>query len=126
MEKTNFKRRAKNSLKIKNTVNKWISEKGYLTQGITIEILGRKLGINRTYISNYINDIYNTNFNCWINAMRVDEAKQILKEKKEISIGEIAFMVGYADITHFSKQFKHYTGINPSIWKKMMHSKTLA
>lgn len=118
MEKTNFNRKAKDSLKIKNMVEVWVKEKGFLIQGVKIDDLGRKLGINRTYISNYVNDTYNTNFNGWINSMRVSESKTLMKNNPNMSIGQIACLVGYADITHFSKQFKLHTGMNPSKWKK--------
>lgn len=118
MEKTNFNRKAKDSQKIKSKINTWIKEKGFLVAGINIEDLGRKLGINRTYVSNYINDTYDTNFNSWINSMRISESQAILKDNPEMSIGQVAIMTGYADITHFSKQFKLHTGMTPSKWKK--------
>lgn len=44
--------------------------------GITIQDLSREIGINRTYLSNYINETYQTNFNGWINDLRIEEAKQ--------------------------------------------------
>ena len=118
MSKLNIHRKAKDSLKIKLLVNEWVEKKEYLQHDIGIEKLGAELGINRTYISNFINDTYNSNFNTWIHKMRVDEAKQIMTDKPNIPMGQIAVMTGYNDQAHFSKQFKIITGISPMKWRK--------
>lgn len=44
---------------------------------------------------------------------RIEEAKQMLS-MSSYGIGRIADLLGYADIYHFSKQFKARTGIAPS------------
>lgn len=43
---------------------------------------------------------------------RLKEAKEILSEN-EININEVCEMVGYKSVSHFSKIFKDYFGINP-------------
>lgn len=86
--------------------------------GITIQDLSREIGINRTYLSNYINETYQTNFNGWINDLRIEEAKQKIMQSPEINLSDLAEAVGFADQAHFSKQFKQKEGIPPSIWKK--------
>lgn len=118
MNNLNNTRKAKDSIKIKLMVNEWINDKEYIKHDISIEKLGKKLGINRTYISNYINDTYKSNFNTWIHNMRISEAKRIIKENPDISMGQVAIMTGYNDQAHFSKQFKIISGISPVKWKK--------
>ncbi|MCR8894361.1 AraC family transcriptional regulator [Bacteroides sp. ET336] len=85
---------------------------------IGVEKLGKVLGINRTYISNYINDTYQTNFNTWIHKMRIAEAQRLILENPQTSLGQIASMTGYTDQAHFCKQFRVVTGISPTKWKK--------
>lgn len=111
-------RKAKDSIKIKLLINNWVDEKEYLRHDISIEKLGVKLGINRTYVSNYINDTYNSNFSTWIHGMRIAEAQKIIMGSPNISMGQVAIMTGYADQAHFSKQFKAITGKSPVKWKK--------
>ena len=82
------------------------------------KILSKELGINRTYLSNFINEVYGTNFNGWINELRVKEAKSKMCESPELSLSEIADFVGFADSAHFSKQFKQNEGVSPSVWRK--------
>lgn len=118
MKNQGITRKAKDSQKIKLLVNEWIQKKEYLKHEVSIEQLGRSLGINRTYISNYINDTYNCNFNTWIHNMRIEVAKKIILENPNLSMGQVAVMTGYNDQAHFSKQFKMITGISPMKWKK--------
>lgn len=112
------KKHGQNNEIIKEKITAWEQNKGYLKLGITIQGLSREIGINRTYLSNYINETYQTNFNGWVNDLRIEEAKQKILQSPEINLSDLAEMVGFADQAHFSKQFKQKEGIPPSIWKK--------
>ena len=114
------RRTAKDNDKIKLLVNEWVKNKEYLKNDIGIEKLGKKLGINRTYISNYINDIYQVNFNTWIHRMRIADAKQMIIDNPGITMWQISIMAGYADQAHLSKLFKLITGVSPMKWKKQV------
>ena len=78
------------------------------------------IGINRTYLSNYINNTYGLNFNLWINHLRIEEAKQLMGQTPKRSLSEIAERIGFTDLAHFSKQFKLQEGVSPSEWRKNM------
>ena len=47
--------------------------------------------------------------------LRIAAAKEML-ESKYFTVTEIASELGYCDVYHFSKIFKHYVGISPSQW----------
>ena len=110
MGEVNKVRKAKDSEKIKNLVDQWVKNKKYLMHDIGVEKLGKVLGINRTYISNYINDTYQTNFNTWI--------QRLIMENPQTALGQIASMTGYTDQAHFCKQFRVVTGTSPTKWRK--------
>ena len=61
---------------IKDRLEEWVESKGFLNSRFTIIELCKIIGINRTYLSNYINNTYGLNFNLWINHLRNEEAKQ--------------------------------------------------
>ena len=82
--------------------------------------LNKIIGINRTYLSNYINNTYGLNFNLWINHLRIEEAKQLMGQTPKRSLSEIAERIGFTDLAHFSKQFKLQEGVSPSEWRKNM------
>ena len=110
--------------RIKNKLEEWVEEKGYENNGITINDLSKRIGINRTYLSRYINENYSCNFNCWINKLRVSEAERIMRLQPDLSLSEIAEQVGYADISHFSKMFKAIKGDSPSAYEKKIRQNT--
>jgi AraC-like DNA-binding protein len=49
----------------------------------------------------------------YITHIRLEESKSLLSEKK-MSIGEIADLLGYASVQHYSKQFRSWFGCTPS------------
>ena len=103
---------------IKEKIDCWITDKKYLHPGITIQDISRQIGINRTYLSGYINETYHTNFNTWINNLRIEEAKRKLTSTSDINLSDLAESVGFADLAHFSKIFKQKEGLPPSVWRK--------
>lgn len=109
---------------IAKRLNQWKELKVYLRFHVTIQDLSREIGINRTYLSNFINETYGENFNNWINGLRINEAKYKILTTSEDSLSEIARKVGFADLAHFSKIFKRKEGISPSDWKNKI-SKTM-
>lgn len=75
---------------IKEKITIWVQHKGYLQLGVTIQDLSREIGINRTYLSNYINETYQSNFNGWLNDLRIEEAKQKIISSPEINLSDLA------------------------------------
>lgn len=112
-----MERRSKATLEmISQKLSAWEFRKEYLKTGITIIQIAKTLGINRTYLSNYINDTYAMNFNNWLNGLRIEEAKKRMLTNRHLPLGTLAGMVGFTDLAHFSKQFKLKEGIAPSYW----------
>lgn len=103
---------------IKDRLDEWVRQKGFLNARLTIIQLSKIIGINRTYLSNHINNTYGINFNLWLNRLRIEEAKLLMRESPKRKLTEIAIQTGFTDIAHFSKQFKLQVGESPSKWKK--------
>ena len=53
----------------------------------------------------------------YITHIRLEESKNLLAERK-LSIGEIADLLGYASIQHYSKQFRDWFGCTPSAYAR--------
>lgn len=101
-------------------IEEWITQKGYLKAGVTIEQIAGELNTNRTYLSNYINTYKNQTFREWINLLRIDEAKRLMLENQTLPVNEIGKMVGFNDKSNFTRQFIKVTGNSPSKWKGKM------
>ena len=104
--------------RIKGKLQKWVESKGFCQTGVTINDLSKQIGINRTYLSKHINECYSCNFNCWINKLRVREAEEMMRRNPDLPLSDVAEQVGYADISHFSRQFKYIKGEPPSLYGK--------
>ena len=68
-------------------VANWIKTDGYVQQGLTIKELSEILHTNRTYLSAYIKTTYKMTFREWITGLRLEYAKNILKEYPSTSSG---------------------------------------
>ena len=99
-------------------MEKWISDKSFTKFGITINELAKQLNSNRTYLSNYFKTQLNTNFNQWLNGLRIEEAKNLLANNPELPLSEVAQQLGYKELSAFSRNFSISTGVTPSAWKK--------
>jgi len=93
-------------------------DKLFLDQNLTINSLAKEIGINRTYLSQVINEFFNKNFSSFVNEFRIKEASKRLLEDKNITIEAVAFDVGFKSKSAFNNAFKQYTGVTPSFFIK--------
>ena len=99
-------------------VDNWIKTDGYVQQGLTIKELSEILHTNRTYLSAYIKTTYKMTFREWITSLRLEYAKNILKEHPEINIQKLAESSGFLSQSNFIKLFSEKEGCTPAKWKK--------
>ena len=99
-------------------VDNWIKTDGYVQQGLTIKELSKILYTNRTYLSAYIKTTYKMTFREWITGLRLEYAKNILKEHPEINIQKLAESSGFLSRSNFIKLFSEKEGCTPAKWKK--------
>ena len=99
-------------------VDNWIKTDGYVQQGLTIKELSKILYTNRTYLSAYIKTTYKMTFREWITGLRLEYAKNILKEHPEINIQKLAESSGFLSQSNFIKLFSEKEGCTPAKWKK--------
>lgn len=95
-------------------------KKVYQDEELTLNSLAGILKVAPRYLSQLVNERLNKNFRDLVNSRRIEEAKQLLANpgKKELSILEIAYEVGFNSKEVFNRAFKKYTGMTPSQYKK--------
>ena len=86
-------------------VDNWIKTDGYVQQGLTIKELSEILHTNRTYLSAYIKTTYKMTFRKWITSLRLEYAKNMLKEHPEINIQKLAESSGFFPAVTLSNYF---------------------
>ncbi len=96
---------------IGKAVGKWEQQKLFTNPKITITKVAAQVSTNRSYLSQYINRSKQKTFNEWINELRIEEAKKLMANNKNMTIEEVSEKVGYTDKSYFSKCFARYIGI---------------
>jgi len=79
---------------------------------ITIKELSRKVGMNECYLKKGFKEITGMTVFEFFQKERMNYAQQMLCQKGA-SVTEVAAVLGYSSISHFSTAFKKYTGIKP-------------
>lgn len=105
---------------IARNLSKWVEEKAYTQPGFTIEDLARMLNTNRTYLSSYIKNTYHVSFREWITGLRVEYAKQMLREHTDLNVRRISEASGFLSLSYFTKIFAEKEGCSPARWRKKM------
>lgn len=89
----------------------------HFSEALTLHEVAKAFHISYSYLSTYFSHATNKGFNEYLNAVRIDKAKELL-EKSEIPIAFIGEKVGYIDQSYFSKVFKKNVGQSPSEYRK--------
>ena len=92
------------------------AEAPYLDPGLKVSALAGRLDIPSAYLSQVLNEGLGASFYDFVNAYRVEAAKERLKDDKyrHYSILAIALECGFASKTAFNRAFKKQTGKTPS------------
>ncbi|MCJ2033882.1 AraC family transcriptional regulator [Methylobacterium sp. J-068] len=82
----------------------------------SIDGIARRLGISRRTLQRRLDDA-GTRYVDIQHRVLTRRAKTLLAGNK-LPIGQIAFELGYADASHFTRAFLEWTGITPSRWRR--------
>ena len=92
----------------------------YLDSSLTIQNLAEQVKMPVKDLSALINLYMDKHFFDFINEYRIEKAKEILRDpsKKDLTILEILYEVGFNSKSSFSTSFKKYTGTTPTDFRK--------
>ena len=105
-------------LALEKKIEQWVADKLFNDKTVTIATLSKQLTTNRSYISSYINTCKGKSFREWIAELRIEEAKNLMRQQQDMSVKQVAEKVGFADKSNFIRLFTKLTGDLPSEWKK--------
>lgn len=86
-------------------------------QDIGLSDVARVVNLSSVYFSGLFKKEMGENFVDYLNRVRIDAAKVLLKDVRN-NIGEIAEQCGFSDTRYFAKIFKRSVGITPSDYRK--------
>ncbi|MDF2455838.1 MAG: transcriptional regulator, AraC family [Cytophagaceae bacterium] len=91
--------------------------KNYPNAELSLTDVQNGVGINGKAISRLIKENLQISFTDYLNQLRITEVKRLLKETK-LPISDIAYKVGYNNISHFNRVFKGITGKTPKAFRE--------
>ncbi len=80
--------------------------------------LATRLNLDYHYISNVFSTVENITIEQYFILQKIEKVKEWLVYD-ELSLGEMAYRLGYSSVAHLSGQFKKVTGFTPSQFKKL-------
>lgn len=84
--------------------------------------LADKLSLGYGYLSNIFSEVTYTTIENFIIMQRIERAKQLIIPR-ELNLTEIAFLLNYSSLSHFSIQFKNSTGLTPSSFQRIIEKR---
>ena len=91
----------------------YFNEKTALMQGLpTVQLLARQLNISPKYLGDMLRALTGHNTQQHIHLKLIEKAKEILTIS-DLTVGEIAFQLGFEHPQSFSKLFKSKTSLSP-------------
>lgn len=97
---------------IEQQVKRNIAEHRLRAKQEGIQELAHKLGYSPSSCNRIFQRIYGMSPRQYWSAMQLRETKALLLDHR-LTVTEISEQLGYADLGHFSRQFKRWTGVTP-------------
>jgi AraC-like DNA-binding protein len=91
----------------------------YANPDMSLEKTIATLGINRIKINGILKQELGLTFTAYLNKLRLTEAARLLSENDNANVAEIAFLVGYNNVTYFNKLFKDEYRCSPTRFKSI-------
>jgi len=85
-------------------------------EDISISDVAKHVGFSPGYFSNYFKQKTNENFVSYLRNIRLEKAKELLKDKK-IKISLIPQQIGFKSYSYFTKTFQDAFGITPTDYR---------
>lgn len=96
----------------------------YLNPNMSLHTLSKELNLSEGYISQTINRNIDSNFNDYINSLRINDSKTMLQDHQynNYTIAAIGLEVGFNSKSSFYTAFKKFTGQTPTTYKKSVRN----
>ena len=93
----------------------------HYAEKLTLTELADKMYVSQWHLSKLLNRDTKKSFSDLINERRVDQAKSFLQDIS-LRVGDVAELVGFSDVAHFSRVFKKYTQMSANEYRKSQSS----
>ncbi len=95
----------------------------YANPELSLDTMVSSIGVSRTKINEILKTELGYTFTAYLNKLRLTEAARLLAEKEEANVAEIAYTVGYKNVSYFNKLFKEEYSCTPKAFKGLYDGK---
>lgn len=111
LDKTEVKR-------LERALRIWVEEKRYREYSNSRDDVAGQLNTSREFLNAYITKVLKSDFNSWRTSLRIEDAKKVLLEQRDLPIHLVGEMVGFSDRSNFHRQFTKLVGCTPKQWRE--------
>ena len=90
---------------------------GHINADLSLRTLAERFNVNRSYLSSLFKKETGISFTEYINSLRIEVAAGLLTNQ-QLSIAEVAEMVGFAEVSYFNRLFKRIKNQTPAQYVK--------
>lgn len=94
--------------RIMKVVNEHISDPEF-----SVERLASEVGLSRVHVHRKLKELTNSSARDFIKNIRLQQAASLLAQDKKLAVSEVAYAIGYTNLSYFSYSFKEKYGISP-------------
>lgn len=87
-------------------------------QNLSIAQISKTLGYHRTHLSKMFKQVTGYSPSQYLYRVRMTRAENLLAS--ELTIGQVASSVGFSDSLYFSKQFRRWSGVTPTTYRRKL------
>lgn len=91
----------------------------HYTEDLPLSAAARVAGLEQTYFSKFFHEKTGVCYHEWLTWVRVSRAIELMRTRN-LPITEIAFAVGFGDLTTFERACRRCTGSTPMTLKKRL------
>lgn len=91
----------------------------HITKEKSVSFYASELNVTPNHLNKSVKATLDRSASALIDEMLILEAK-VLMQKNNLSVSEIAFEIGFEDISYFGRFFKKHTGFAPTEYRKMI------
>ena len=104
-------------VRLDRALDKWVKDKRFREYDKSREEIADELGTSKDLLHIYFTTRMGVDFRTWRTQLRIEDAKVLLLEKKNVSINVVGEMAGFSDRANFYRQFVKFVGCSPKEWR---------
>lgn len=104
--------------KLEKSLERWVSDKSYREYDKSRDDIVMDLGTTKEMLHLYFATVKGMDFKTWRTQLRIEEAKKLLLEKRDVSVNIIGEVSGFSDRSNFHRQFVKIVGCSPKQWRE--------